>query len=428
MKSLKKHFLAIFILLSPALLFAEQQSGPDNNASPPLPLGELRNFVQAFEQIRRSYVEEIDDQTLLENAIEGLLAKLDPHSAYLNEDDFSDLQDQSTGTFGGLGIEIIMEDGLIRVVSPIDDSPAQQAGIRAGDLISAIDDQLVSGLTLREAVNKLRGEKGTSVRLTILRKSSEAPMEFTLTRDIIESKSVRSRFLEPGYGYVRISQFQENTGGQFATALTALTKEEPLKGLILDLRNNPGGVLDASLKVVDALIAEGLIVYTEGRSKEAQAKYRASSRTLVGQTPMIVLINGGSASASEIVAGALQDHHRAIIVGTRSFGKGSVQTVIPLDENRAIKLTTARYFTPAGRSIQAEGIEPDIVIRPAHIEEFDESGRIKEKNLVGHLKNSDKNEAATATESETLEDNQLQGALNLLKGINLAKADKTVQE
>ncbi|MAT52658.1 MAG: peptidase S41 [Porticoccaceae bacterium] len=406
----------------PATTTPESPSIPSDGQ---LPLGDLQLFVQIFDQIRSAYVEEVDDRTLFDNAIEGLLAGLDPHSSYLDENDYDALQESTTGEFGGLGIEVGTEGGLIKVVAPIDDTPAYRAGIQAGDLIVKLDDQAVQGMSLREAINLMRGPKGEPIVLTILRQGMDAPLEITVVRDIIKVTSVRSRFLEEGFGYIRIAQFQTETGTQFSESLEAMnTPDSPLKGLVIDLRNNPGGLLPASIEVADALLDEGLIVYTEGRIPSANMKFRATAGDLADRVPVVVIINSGSASASEILAGALQDNGRAIVIGTQSFGKGSVQTVLPLRDGKAIKLTTARYYTPSGRSIQAEGIRPDIVVAPAQIKVLDEKRGISEVNLAGHLQNGNERpgeKEKTDAESPLSVDNQLYEALNILKGIAIFK-------
>lgn len=394
-----------------------------------LPLQELRTFTRVFDQIRQSYVEEIDDKTLLENAIIGMLAELDPHSTYLNQEDFNDLQEHSSGEFGGLGIEVSMEHGLIKIITPIDDTPAARAGIQAGDLIIKLDEQLVQGMNLQQAIELMRGPKGSTIVLTILRASKDAPLEIEIVRDIIKVHSVRNRILEPGYGYVRIAQFQENTGTQFTIALkNLLADKQPLKGIILDLRNNPGGLLGASIEVVDALIDEGLIVSTKGRIESSNSQFSATSGDLLNGLPIVVIINGGSASAAEIVAGALQDHQRALIIGTESFGKGSVQSVLPISEGRAIKLTTARYFTPSGRSIQAEGIRPDIEIQDAELHVLDSPSYIKEKNLAGHLDNGNSSRTKPDKTAQLADDHQLYEALNLLKAVTILSSTTTKTE
>ena len=402
--------------LTCALAFA---TAPEEDSR--LPLEELQLFVQIFDQIRSAYVEDVDDTALFEKAIEGLLSGLDPHSSYLDESDFDELQESTTGEFGGLGIEVGMEGGLIKVVAPIDDTPAYRAGIQAGDLIIKIDDNAVQGMTLREAITLMRGAKGEPIALTVLRVGVDAPLEVTIVRDIIKVRSVRSEMLEDGIGFVRIAQFQTDTGDQFHTALESLaTAADPLRGLVIDLRNNPGGLLPAAIEAADALIDDGLIVYTEGRIPSANMKFRAGQGDLIRDVPIVVIINSGSASAAEILAGALQDHQRAIVIGTQSFGKGSVQTVLPLKDGKAIKLTTARYFTPHGRSIQAQGIKPDIVVAPAQIKVLDEARGISEANLTGHLKSGDGNDRPAAhqsTKSTIADDNQLYEAVNILRGI-----------
>ena len=393
-----------------------------------LPLRELRTFTQVFEQIRLGYVEEVTDTELLENAIAGLLTGLDPHSTYLKADDYGDLQEKATGEYGGLGIEVAGDGGLIRVISPIDDTPAAKAGIEAGDLIIEMDDSPIRGLGLQKAIDKLRGKKGTSIKLTVYRESEDAPLTFNIIRDIIQISAVRSRLLEPNYGYVRVAQFQVSSGEDFITEVENLQTSNagPLNGLILDLRNNPGGLVPASITMADALIDSGTLVYTEGCLPSSNRRFEAEAGDILNGISVVVLINGGSASASEIVAGALQDNRRAVIVGTQSFGKGSVQTVMPLGDGRAVKLTTARYFTPSGRSIQAEGIVPDITIERAEIRPYKTPERVKEADLDGHLEA--KSEVSEVPTSETeitdkpeslIDDNQLYEALNLLKGFHL---------
>lgn len=397
-------------------------SGEDSSEAARLPLAELQLFAQVFEQIKSSYVEEIDDKTLLENAIVGLLAQLDPHSAFLKEESFQELQEHTSGEFGGIGIEVGMEGGYVKVISPIDDTPASRAGIEPGDLIIKLNDQSVQSMGLEQAIEIMRGEKGSTLSVTIAREHADGPLNFTLTRDIIKVLSVRQRLIEPGFGYVRIAQFQANTGVDFKKSLTTLRSgEKPLKGLILDLRNNPGGLLPASIEVADALIDKGLIVYTEGRAPTSHSQYPATPGDMLPGVPVVVLINGGTASASEIVAGAIQDHHRGVIMGTDSFGKGSVQNVLPLDDGRAIKLTTARYYTPAGRSIQAAGIKPDITVARAEIREFKGEFQMREANLNKHLSATQAAQAESKSGSQpaAVSDNQLYEALNLLKGLNI---------
>jgi len=400
-----------------------------------LPLNEVRMFTEALDRIRMSYVEEIDDRTLLEYAIKGMLSGLDPHSAYMAGADYDLLQETTTGEFGGLGVEVGREDGYIRVISPIDDSPADRAGIQAGDLIIEIDNKPLREMSPDEAANMMRCKAGTSVTVTIAREGQE-PFDLTIVREVIAINSVRSRILEPGYAYVRVSVFRVNTGEELEAEIEKLQAEnDNLKGIIMDLRNNPGGVLQAAVGVVDAFISEGRIVYTEGRLQEGDMEFSATRRNVSNNVPLVVLINGGSASASEIVAGALQDHGRAIIMGTRSFGKGSVQTVLPLDEKRAIKLTTSLYYTPSGRSIQAQGIAPDIVVDEAFVTRRSRNvAQYNESDLQGHLQNGNGGEeisdemaqALISAEEVLVNDYPLNEALNVLKGINAFKPPKTV--
>ena len=394
-----------------------------------LPLRELRLFTQVFEQIRRGYVEEVADTELLENAIAGLLLELDPHSVYLNQTDYEELQESATGEYGGLGLQVGSERGMIKVIAPIDDSPAAKAGIEAGDFIVEVDGTPVRGMAVQKAIDKLRGEKGTSIKLTLFREGEDGPLDITVVRGTIQISSVRSRIIEPGYGYVRVSQFQVSSGKDFKKELLSLKEEEPaLKGLIIDLRNNPGGLVPASVEIADAVLDGGTVVYTEGRLPSANISFDAESGDLLEGTPIVVLINGGSASASEIVAGALQDHQRAAIIGTQSFGKGSVQTVIPLGDGRAVKLTTARYFTPNGRSIQAEGIVPDIIVEPAEIRLLKKRKQVREADLEGHLEQADSKKKKTEDRDKDItDDNQLYEALNVLKGFQLL-AKKTSSE
>ncbi|PDH33673.1 MAG: peptidase S41 [OM182 bacterium MED-G28] len=396
----------------------------------PLPLEEVRMFTEALDRIRMAYVEEVDDKTLLENAIRGMLSGLDPHSAYVIENDFDTLQENTTGEFGGLGIEVGRENGYIKVISPIDNTPADKAGIEAGDLIIQIDGRPTRQILPQEAADLMRGAPGSEVTITVAREGQE-PFDLTVTREIIAITSVRSRMLEPGYAYLRISQFRVNTSNELEEEIEELyTENDEIKGLVLDLRNNPGGVLQASVGVVDAFIDQGRIVYTEGRIEGNDMEFMATTNTVAGDVPLVILINNGSASASEIVAGALQDHARAIVMGTRSFGKGSVQTVMPLGEQRAIKLTTSLYFTPSGRSIQAQGIDPDIVVENAFVTRRSRNiAQVSESNLPGRLDNANNqdNEAGTneemanaliSAEEVLVTDYPLNEALNVLKGIN----------
>lgn len=392
-----------------------------------LPLDQLRTFADVFSQIRLGYVEEVDDETLLEYAIQGMLSGLDPHSVYLAADDFEDLQTSTTGEFSGLGLEVGMENGFVKVISPIDDTPAQKAGLESGDIILKLDNHPVKGMSLNEAIELMRGEKGTSIELTIAREGSGQPFTLTLVRDTVRVVSVRKRWLEPGYGYLRIAQFQRRTGEDVGNALASLMEADELKGIVLDLRNNPGGVLRASVDVADHFLDGGTVVYTEGRLDNSQTRYNATPADATEGVPVVVLINGGSASASEIVAGALQDHRRAVVMGTPSFGKGSVQTILPLSEERAIKLTTALYFTPNGRSIQAQGIVPDIEVERARVTAINNLPRqVTEADLSGRLDNANDGEDNGAAArgkripNELLSrDNQLYEALTLLKGIHI---------
>lgn len=387
-----------------------------------LPLDELRLFTEVFQRIKSSYVEPVDDARLLEDALRGMIAGLDPHSSYLEPDEFEDLQANTSGEFGGLGIEIGAEDGFIRVITPIDDTPAQRAGIKSGDLITKLDETPVQGMSLNEAVELMRGKPGSKITLTIVRQGEEKPLEIEVVRDVIQVASVKSRMLDEGFAYVRVSQFQVDSGKEVNKHLKRLMKNK-LKGVVLDLRNNPGGVLQAAVDISDTFLNEGLIVYTKGRLAESEQRFSATSDTLVPDLPMVVLINGGSASASEIVAGALQDQERAVIMGVDSFGKGSVQTILPLTKERALKLTTARYYTPSGRSIQAQGIKPDIEVKDADIT-LREGGRefLKEKDLSGHLENgAEKKAAKTKQDNLAPRDYQLYEALNLLKALAIVR-------
>ncbi|WP_428357072.1 S41 family peptidase [Methyloprofundus sp.] len=414
---------------------ADKSTGQDGQVVT-LPFEELRTFTEIFGRIKQDYVEPVTDKQLLESAIRGMLVGLDPHSSYLNTEEYKELKVGTTGRFGGLGIQVTMEDGFVKVISPIDDTPAQRAGIESGDLIIKLDEQPVKGMTLTNAVRIMRGDVGSEIVLTIVRKGKDAPFNVTLVRDIIKVKSVRSRILEDGFGYLRISSFQSPTGAAVKEALNTLKKENggPLEGLVLDLRNNPGGVLDGAVSVSDTFLDSGKIVYTEGRIKDSQMDFNATPGDLLDGAPIVVLINAGSASASEIVAGALQDHKRAIIMGTKSFGKGSVQTIMPTGNGGAVKITTARYFTPSGRSIQATGIEPDIELERLKLESLGASKfkPIKEADLSRHLTNGDgkKTEKSEKTKENDkdkdskgvdMRDYPLKEALNLLKGIAILR-------
>ncbi|MEE9331119.1 MAG: S41 family peptidase [Methylophilaceae bacterium] len=366
-----------------------------------LPVDDLRVFAEVFGKVKSDYVEHVEDKKLINEALTGMLQGLDPHSAYMDKDAYKDLQAGTQGEFGGLGIEVSMEDGLVKVVTPIEDSPAYKVGLKPGDLVMKLDDQQVRGMTLNDAVKIMRGVPGTEITLTVLRKNVDKPLTFSIIRAIIKSQSVKNKYIEKDYAYVRVTQFQEHTGEDLAKALISLQKENkgPFKGLVLDLRNNPGGLLNAAVGVSAAFLPKDkLVVYTEGRVEDSQMQLKATARDYAHRgksdylknvpdtyktVPMVVLVNAGSASASEIVAGALQDHKRATILGVTSFGKGSVQTILPMNNGSAIKLTTARYFTPNGRSIQAKGIEPDINVGDGS----DPSHSIHEADLRGHLSN-----------------------------------------
>jgi carboxyl-terminal processing protease len=441
----------------------------EKEASPGLPIEELRTFAEVYGAIKQGYVEPVEDKKMITNAISGMLANLDPHSAYLDADAFKDLQVGTQGEFGGLGIEVGMEDGLVKVVSPIEDTPAYRAGIKSGDLIFKLDETPVKGLTLSDAVKKMRGKPKTPIKLTILRKGEAKPLEITLIREVIKVQSVKSKVVEPGYGWIRVTQFQENTIADLARHLGTLYKDGKLNGLVLDLRNDPGGLLNGAIGVSAAFLPpDTKVVSTDGRTEDAKQEFLARPRDYLRGTredplrtlpaaikdvPMVVLVNSGSASASEIVAGALQDHKRAVIMGTQTFGKGSVQSVLPLPGNSAIKLTTARYYTPAGRSIQAKGIVPDIVVEESANGSASAANRIREADLERHLSNdrekeaprsetkpdakpaakpgkdkngkeADEDEMPQRLEYASQSDYQFQQALNLLKGLQIMQKPK----
>ncbi|ASJ76693.1 S41 family peptidase [Granulosicoccus antarcticus] len=407
-----------------------------------LPLEQMRTFTDVFTRIKNDYVEEVSDEELLEYAIRGMLNGLDPHSAYLNTEEFNELRIGTTGEFGGLGIEVGMEDGFVKVVSPIDDTPAARAGILSGDLIIRLDETPVKGLSLNDAVKLMRGKPGSTLTLTIIREGADKPLSIDVERDIIKVTSVRNRILDPSYGYLRISNFQTKTTADLLKAVKAMKEESggSLKGLVLDLRNNPGGVLSGAVGVSDAFLNEGMIVYTDGREDDSKLRYDATEGDVLDGAPLVVLVNGGSASASEIVAGAMQDHGRAIILGSKTFGKGSVQTIQDLPAGGAVKLTTSRYYTPNGRSIQSLGIEPDIATRPGSWTRPEGSGfdPLTESSLPGALSNTTIIKAEEADEAAKVDDPVVEGegeeekednlvyddyqlfeALNLLKGLTI---------
>jgi len=419
--------LILSLLTITSLSFADSRKSK-------VPLSDLQRFTTVVEHIRNYYVDSTEDSKLFENAIRGMLLGLDPHSAYLDKEEFEDLRADTSGKFGGLGIEVTLEDGFIKVISPIDGTPAFEAGIKPGDLIIRIDETPVRDLSLKEAVDLMRGKAGQAINLTIMRPGEAEPIQKSIKRAIIITQSVRSKILEENYAYFRVSGFKNDTGREFVKEWKKIKKKTPnIKGIVLDLRNNPGGILDASVELADAFLDkssmqfEKVIVYTKGRLASSQIKEKALTKDITNNTPVVVLVNGGSASASEIVAGALQDHKRGVIMGTPTFGKGSVQTILPLKDNRGLKLTTALYYTPAGRSIQATGIKPDITVENINLPNPDKKGfkaddlLIKEANLQGHLKNLNneiKNEDKNLANADLLySDYQLQQALNLLKGI-----------
>jgi len=431
----------------------------DKTKSSTLPIDELRTFAEVFGKIKSDYVEPIEDKKLLNEALNGMLSGLDPHSTFLDLDHFKDLQQGTSGDFGGLGIEVGMEDGYVLVVTPIEDTPAYKAGLKSGDLIMKLDSTAVKGLSLTEAVKLMRGKPGSSIVLKVLRKGLDSPFDIKVTRAQIKTKSVKAKLVEPNYAYIRLTQFQERTGEDLAIALKKLRTENKFafNGIILDMRNNPGGLLNVSVAVSAAFLKEGdLVVYTEGRAPDSKMNLTTSPENFIRSkednflkdlpadikdTPMVVLINNGSASASEIVAGALQDHKRALIVGTRSFGKGSVQSILPMANGTAIKLTTARYFTPNGRSIQGKGIEPDVIVEDGMesfaVRESDLNNRLsnpedakkedtKEKNSkLQEIKDGPTGDGAAAlrnfkpTKFGEKDDKQFMEALNILKGIDL---------
>jgi len=407
---------------------------------------QLNLFGEVFERVRANYVDPVTDKELIEHALNGMLSNLDPHSSYLTEKDFTDMQVQTKGEFGGLGIEVTMDNGFVKVVSPIDDTPAFKAGILSSDYITHIDDKPVMGMTLSDAVDQMRGKVGTTVKLKVRREGVDEILNFSLKRDIIRIKSVRHRIEQENVGYIRVTTFNQNTVDGVESAMADIRKQvgdEKLTGYILDLRNNPGGLLDQAIGLSDLFLDKGEIVSTRGRSEEDTKRDNATPGDLAQGKPVVVLINGGSASASEIVAGALQDHRRAILLGTKSFGKGSVQTVIPLPGNGAMRLTTARYYTPSGRSIQAKGIDPDIIVEQAKIEKITGSSDIHEADLPGALKNQDGKTAPAPEvkkvitdpppantdggeakkvekkEGEEAQDYQLSRALDLVRGVSM---------
>ena len=423
----------IILLLTLMFLAGSLLIIKDNNAyatKTSLPLNQLQAFSEVYLKIKQNYVQDISDKELFDNAIRGMLEGLDPHSTFLNEKDFKDLQIGTKGEFGGLGIEVTMEDGFVKVITPIDDTPAYKAGVKAGDLIIEINKKSVKGQSLNQAVDQMRGKIGSPILLTIARKGETGPLEIKIIRAKIVVKSVKYELIDNNYGYIRISSFQNKTGNNLYDAISNLKKEAKgnIKGFVLDMRNNPGGVLGAAVDVSDAFIkGKKKLVFTKGKTANAIYEFNSNNTDLAEGKPIVVLINGGSASASEIVAGALQDHNRAVIMGTQSFGKGSVQTILPITSKTAVKITTARYYTPNGRSIQAKGITPDIIVKDLELSTLNENKMIKESDLKGHLENTDKKNAEEILQiqSKKLEnDYQLSEAINLLKGLHIISLSK----
>ncbi|MCL9683354.1 S41 family peptidase [Legionella maioricensis] len=427
-------------LMLPLTAFSADETNSNNSNTKRIPLEDVQRFSNAIGEIKKYYVKPIDDKELFDNAIRGMLSGLDPHSSYLNEEEFKELQTSTSGEFGGLGIEVTMEDGVVKVITPLVDTPAFKAGIKSGDYIIKLGKESVQGLSLKDAVNLMRGKAGSTIELTVLRKGVSKPLTFDLIREVIQIKSVQSKMLSDGYGYIRLTQFQALTAKDMLQAIEQLKQQSngKLKGLVLDLRNNPGGLLDSAIQVSDAFLGNDksgkpeMIVYTEGRQPGSKftALAKPNPSDAIDHAPMVVLINNGSASASEIVAGALKDNKRAIILGTKSFGKGSVQTVLPLDSKTGIKLTTALYYTPSGTSIQAKGIIPDIVVEELDVpkdanKKADVTG-FSEAELSGHLINKSNPENTSAKKSNIKtadlihEDYQLYAALTVLEGMALA--------
>ena len=432
MKIIKyKNTLLLIIFISIiSITFYYQANGTAHAAKTSLPLNQLQTFSEVYLKIKENYVVDVSDKEIFDNAIKGMLEGLDPHSTFLNEKDFSDLKIGTRGEFGGLGIEVTMEDGIVKVITPIDDTPAFKAGIKSGDLIIKIDSSSVKGLSLNKAVDLMRGKVGSPILLTIVRKGESGPIEIKIIRAKIKVKSVKYELIDDNYGYIRIASFQNKTGKSLADAISDLNKKSKnnINGYVIDMRNNPGGVLGAAVDVSDAFIKGGKkLVYTKGKSADAMYEFTSNDTDLAEEKPIVVLINGGSASASEIVAGALQDHKRAIIMGTQSFGKGSVQTILPITSRTAVKITTARYYTPNGRSIQAKGITPDIIVKNLELTDLSERTMMKESDLKGHLENTDKEKLEDKVEQQDkklLNDYQLSEAINLLKGLNVLSSSK----
>ena len=413
------------VVLSAGLLLAPGPVSGDESKT--LPVDQLKAFGEIFDLVKEQYIRPVNDRELLEDAIRGMVGGLDPHSAFLTAEEHRDLQEGTSGEFGGLGIEITAEDGLIRIITPLDDSPAHEAGLLPGDLVTRVDGESVRDLTATEAAKRIRGQPGTPVTLTIVREDEDEPLEFTIIRDIVEIASVKSELVEHGFARIRISRFQTQTGARLLEEIRRVEEANggPLSGVVIDLRNNPGGILSGAVSVADAFLDDGLIVYTQGRDPESREEYYAKPSDFLGGIPIVALVNGGSASAAEIVAGALQDRRRAVVAGTRTFGKGSVQTIVTLDDGSALKLTTSRYYTPSGHSIQARGIIPDIELPALRVEAAESASALLEGNLPGHLESDSgtpvEAPSGVASESLAVEDFPLFQALNLLKGLALQR-------
>jgi carboxyl-terminal processing protease len=436
----KKNIIRLVNLILPGILMlslyqpALAQSNSNETKASSLPLAELQMFAQVFGKIKSDYVEATDDRKMLMDAINGILAGLDPHSSFLGPEAFREIRIDTEGEFGGVGIEVTLEDNKLLVIAPIEDTPADLAGVKAGDVIVKIDGIPVLSDNLSRAVERMRGDIGSKITLTVVREGANNPLNIEITRDVIQLTSVRTKDLgEPGFAYMRISSFQSGTAKSLRNKIEKYTREHgEIAGFILDLRNNPGGILLGAVDVSDLFLSTGTIVQTHGRLDDSESNYSASTPDIINGASMVVLVNGGSASASEIVAGALQDHHRAIIIGTQTFGKGSVQTISPIGDGSALKITTARYYTPSGRSIQETGISPDIVSEEIEIAKVNGHDGIREIDLARHLENPDDQPAESRPEEDKIksllnQDSQLRDALNLLKGIQLARAGKTGQ-
>ncbi|MBT4963008.1 MAG: S41 family peptidase [Francisellaceae bacterium] len=436
----KNNIKTVALLFASGILSSTAIASQQNPVELQVPIDDIQRYSTVLEHVKNYYVNSIDDSKLFEDSIRGMLAGLDPHSAYLDQDEYMELKEGTSGKFGGLGIEVVMEDGFVKIISPIDDTPADKAGIEAGDLIIKLDDTPVKGLSMREAVDLMRGKKGTAIILTIIRKGVDHPLAINVKRDIISSASVKHKIFDTDYAYIRVSQFQTDTGEEMKKAILKLNKEmkQNPKGIILDLRNNPGGILQSSVEAADLFLEknklnhDGVIVFSKGRAPGTQLREVSKSKDMTHGAPIVVLVNGGTASAGEILTAALQDHQRAIVIGEPTFGKGSVQTVLPLKDQRALKLTTALYYTPSGKSIQAKGIIPDIIIEnmkiPTAKENTSAGFDIKESDLNGHLSNAKKTDVKTEKNKDTFtsaellnKDYQLYEALNLVKAMYLSK-------